>query len=242
MKPYHIDVHTDYAYENQELCKVSEPTSLLPRIERIAQRLEKVVANEELHAQIDHCEGIDLGGEENDHSLKALVVLVVRYFPAVHREHVDQDHEDLGWTDDHSHKSPVDGSFCEARCRYQIVGVYISQLGVNIETDRCHHEATGPKEVEEEPRLHPPLELVLDLEHLGNVLAIVVDVATKALVTRKLNLDGVVEGSEGPITLAAGLVVCLVLAICSEVILIYRAIDAFILLTKVNEFEIAWQA
>lgn len=239
MQPYHVDIHAYHAYEDQELGVVGEPPSFLPRIEWVPQRLEKVIANEELHAQIYHRECIYLSRKEDDHRLETLVVLIIGDLPAIDREHVYQDYEDLGWTDNHSHESPIYRRLRQTSRRYQVVWIDISQLRVNVKSNRRHHESTRSQEVEKEPWLHPPLELVLDLKHLGDVLAVVVDVAAQALVAGQLHFYSAVQGIEGAVAFAACFVVCLILTIGTEEILINCTVDFRFLLAEVDEFEIA---
>lgn len=82
----------------------------------------------------------------------------------------------------HPHEPKVNCSLNQARICDKVIGVNIRELGIDIESNRSHDYATKPKEIEEQPWLEPPILVGIDLEHLGNVFAVVVDVASQTLV------------------------------------------------------------
>ena len=102
--------------------------------------------------------------------------------PPEYGEVVNQYNVYLTWADNHPHEPKVNGSLNQARICHKIIGVNIRKLGIDIEPNGSHDNATKPKEIEEESGLQPPVLVGIDLEHLGNVLAVVVDVASQTFV------------------------------------------------------------
>jgi hypothetical protein len=102
--------------------------------------------------------------------------------PPEYWEVVNQYNVYLTWADNHPHEPKVNSSLNQARISHKVVGVNIRELCIDIEPDGSHDNATKPKEIKEESRLQPPVLIGIDLEHLGNVLTVVVDVASQTLV------------------------------------------------------------
>ena len=85
--------------------------------------------------------------------------------------------------------------------------------------------------------MQPPFELRLYLEHLRDVLAVVVDVAAEAFVASQRQLGSGVLRRQRAIAVYARFVALFILALGSVEFLIYGAVHMRSLLAEVHEFE-----
>ena len=102
--------------------------------------------------------------------------------PPKYRKVINQDHVNLTWADNHPHEPEIDGGLHQTRIGNKIVGVNVAKLHINVEANDSHHHTTEAQEKEEKPRLEPPLLIGVYFEHLGNVLAVVINITAKTLI------------------------------------------------------------
>jgi hypothetical protein len=111
-------------------------TPSLSRVKWIPQSQKEIKAYKTLYRQIHQGKGIYLSGEQHNHSFKAFEIKFIVNLSKQGAWQISYyQNINLAWAHYHSHEPHIYGCFSKAANRYQVVRIYIAEIGMYIKSD-----------------------------------------------------------------------------------------------------------